>query len=170
MQPIGETVAGENLPYRGTVDHGVPYTGVDPIDESRMWADSDKTDYETEEKVADPIPVRVVNQGSREIKTFSSALYEIPAGPTSLDPVQICGRDEKRTQITIYHRGSETLWVASSRDDFATNSQGGPAYRAFPLAAEGKLTLSTTEPVWISGNEDVPSPTYVLIERTEAVS
>lgn len=161
-----------NIPYRGEVDHGVPHEPITGIDESAYWKDADETNYEDEAKAVEPIPVRVVNRGAREIKTFSSDVFVLAPGQPITTAVQVVGRDENRTSLEIYVQGGGTVYVAPTKDAFSSYLPtviGLVIRGAMPVAVGGRITLSTTEPVWIGGNEDNPSVVYVSVERTEAV-
>ncbi len=59
--PVEEEWEGENLPYRGTQDHGVKHQEVD-VYEDDYKDETTYTDYDGETR--DPVPVRVVGESS----------------------------------------------------------------------------------------------------------
>jgi hypothetical protein len=151
LTPEPDRIAGHNIPYRGDVDHGVPSGQIESTDEAHYhlgrpveWQDNPKEDVE-------PIPVRIVRQGAREIKRVVTQIIRLPFGNPPA-PVQLCGRDEKRVSITIHNAGSSSN---SANDRVIVGNADVSAFTGHIIPWGGSLTLNTTEPLWIlnpSGN------------------
>lgn len=153
MTPIPDSVAGANLPYRGQVNHGVPYDGVNPIDESQYWSE-EETDYEDEAQAVDPIPVRVVNRGAREINRFSTRQFTTAIGV----PIQVADRNESRTSITIKCGVNDPLFIGDANISL---------FSGFRLDPSVSHVLKTTEPVYVISS--AVDTFTVLEEWSEAV-
>lgn len=109
VEPNPEEYEGYNRPYLGVVDHGVqvdsPYrqTEEDMPDHDGRLVDV----YEHEETDADPIPVYLVNQSSRERRSFRPVV-----GYAGQQPSRILGQDETRTAAVIVNPSeTETVYL-----------------------------------------------------------
>lgn len=103
IAPLPEHYAGDNLPYRGTEQHGVSVAEDwrDPAEDGPLPPDGRLVDvYEPEEKGHDPIPVYIVNSSASERRAFR--VVTAYAGGSNFGKArQIIGRDERRTKATI---------------------------------------------------------------------
>lgn len=143
--PVPDNPAGANIPYRGVVDHGVPVQQEELPDEAHYWTGR-PVEYLPEETEPDPIPVRVVNQGARELRRFSATQPVLSfSNGNAVQQVRIAGRDENRTKLLIRVIG---------RTDFLQSVFvyiGGPGvtpYDGYLMTNNQELPLNTTEEVW----------------------
>lgn len=99
MEPVPDNPAGENVPYRGAVDHGVPFTEPEHIDEAHYHTGR-PVEYlpEQEADKQEPVPVIIVREGVREIRTVHTVAIPLMAG----QPSQILARDDKRLSASMY--------------------------------------------------------------------
>jgi hypothetical protein len=145
MTPVPDNPAGPNIPYRGVVDHGVPYAEVESTDEAHyhMGRPVEYTDEPAEDVV--PIPVRVVTAGAREKRYISHAVYSLDAGAGSLR-IQIAQRDENRTNLLIRNvGGSGSNQIA---DMIFIGNENVSEFSGYALLVFGEVQLKTTEAVY----------------------
>lgn len=155
--PRTETVHGQNLPYRGIVDHGVPGSEPDPDDEAHHFDNARPVVYDESlaEKAPDPIPVVVVRgKQKREVRAFGVAQIPLAQGGA---PYQLVGRDIRRTNVIIRNpTGSPgPIWIGPDN--------GVSAVSGYPLAAGEERNLGTTEPVYVI----TATPLVTVIVTTE---
>lgn len=161
IEPLPESYAGFNHPYRGVENHGVD--SEYEIDPPTYHGDNDE-DYEPADKVIPPIPVKVVTESVtewRKITTLAGTVYNTKA-------IQLVGRDIKRKRLTVSvlatSGANAIVRIGNTADSIELNG-----YAIVYNGSSGTITLDTTEPVYISvAGED--SATYnVLIEYIETV-
>lgn len=156
LTPVIDEIAGVNLPYRGNVDHGVKSDEVENTDESHYWTGRPVEYAEEPKEDAEPIPVRIVNLGSREVKHFHVARYSIDNKAAQM----VAGRSEQRTSLKITNLSTtETIFVGPN-PNVSTYADG------YPLGPGKDFSLVTTEPVYAIGTV-TPSDIAVLSERTD---
>ena len=145
LAPVPDNPAGANIPYRGVVDHGVPYENQEMFDEAHYYTGR-PVEYAPEEHDPDPIPVRVVNDGMRELRRFSATQPVLSfSNGNAVQKVRLLGKNEHRTKALIRCVG---------RTDFLQTVfvfVGGPEVTPFDgylMTNNQELTLNTTEEVW----------------------
>lgn len=156
--PVIEEHTGDVFPYRGTETHG-----VDPVVPSAAVPGHDGS-VAVPTKPAppehEPVPVRIVQNDTDEIRDWAPRSIPILPG----QKIRLVGRNKRRSKITIYNfsewhndffdPGNYILWVG--RD--ANVSQ----FAGVPLPANGNISISTTEEVWIWNNPETGDvPAYV---------
>lgn len=151
------------IPGRGAVNHGVEipqYSGFEP---TVSYDDSKEAEaYEPYEKELAPIPVRLVDNGSRELRRFRTFKMTPPADGS---PTSLLGRDENRTKVTINTDLDSGMLVAISDTREALMSAQG-----FRLAQVGSLTINTEDAIYFASTGTVPAlPISVLVEYTQAI-
>lgn len=105
-------IVGHNIPYRGIEDHGVPISksiNLDPDDS--YWDESGESVVLNEvESLPDPIPVRIVHEGTREIRRF-----RIINTYVGLSSGILLNHDSSRISAKIKHLGaggSADIWLS----------------------------------------------------------
>lgn len=139
ITPVLERVQGENHPYRGLEDHGVDNV-YDPTDPVTNTVDIDgrpvKIEYVPEEKIPEPVPVRIVQESSREYRQFWTDRITLSDGRSS-----ILGRDNNRITARVVNTdAAKTVWIASNNADLAL--------RGYPLGPGKELPISGEMPVY----------------------
>jgi hypothetical protein len=142
-EPVEESYAGENFPYRGIETHGVQPTD-DPTN-MPDWREDGRIvpiAYVPAGVEVDPVPVRIVNTGSAEVDKWRVSTFY--AGVT---PVRLIGRDDKRTVLKIKNlTESETVYV--SPDSTVSTFSG------YPIATGESIELRSTDEVWAVASAD----------------
>lgn len=171
VTPVAETYAGNNHPYRGIEDHGVPDT-VDPHD-PHMEFDNEASHlivYDETVPEPEPIPVRVVNQaGGRRIgfRTFRTVV------PIDGTPIQILGRNDKRRNLTILNNGDRSVAIAPKPGDLVTKPSGtapagnpGGGGNGYVIYAGNTITfaMQTTEEIWACKSADTNAAALAVEE------
>jgi hypothetical protein len=160
VTPVPDNPAGANLPYRGAVDHGVPYAEVEPTDEAHYHSGRpvEFLPEDTTDDVA-PIAVRVVGSGTREIKQFRVFRSNVAPGNFT----GLVGRDSTRSSIKIRNIGAETVYIGDSMG--VTNLSG------YPLATDAELSLNTTDAVYaaVASAAAVNGEVAVLVEFAQVI-
>lgn len=136
LDPYVESNAAQNIPYRGSVDHGRPYKTFDPVRES--WADIDDGDLVEDEEELTPVPVRIVNSNNRgpEHKLFRAARTYASAGPSRIVPA-----NKARTSLKMHNAStSATVYINSTINVSALDS--------YPIPPGGDLSLTSTSEVY----------------------
>lgn len=158
VPPTPEQYAGDNIPYRGVVEHGQPVDDNwrDPADDLPQHDGRLVDVYEHESVEPDPIPVYIVNQSSRERRAFRT--MQSYAGGTDVGVMRIVGQDDSRTRLTIkVPTGAQTVWVAD--DSANANSVVG-----FPIAAGESYTTETQEALYASVAQPAQQVLYLAVE------
>lgn len=138
VNPVEEHVQGEdwNNAYRGMEDHGVrgeKATDVPGYDHERM-----AYQYIPEAHEVDPVPVRIVQQYSKELRKFRVVNVTVPTSSV----VQLCGRNETRTKVSIKNMAaSGFIWLGA--EPFMTNDVMG-----YAIASRQEFSLTTEDPVY----------------------
>lgn len=161
VRPIPDRVYAPVFPYRGTEQHGVNV-------ESQPWIpqDADEQSWQGEEVVdpefdpIKPIPVEVVNQGAREIRSWRAVHFNIG----KVSPALIVGQNVRQTKITVRHAGdvnsTNVVWLGHE-------SNVMPGLSGWPLFAREQIEINTEEEVYaITGTgTDETTPLAVIIEH-----
>lgn len=163
VTPVVENYAGNNIPYRGVVDHGVDAGEVDPH-RPVLWDDGRAVEQELVEDDDTPVvPVRIVNQQSaREFRTFRTS-PSYAGGATYGRARQILGQDENRNSARIRNTSeTETVWIGESPE--TANSLAG-----YPILPGESETLAAHSAVYASTEQADDLLVYVLVEYSQAV-
>lgn len=160
ITPVVEEYAGDNVPYRGTVDHGAPYSDDfrETFEDMSLRPDGRLVDvYESEDTETDPIPVYIVNQSSRERRAFRSVVAY--AGGTDYGRArQLLGQDESRTRATIYNKSTGIdLWISDSAE--TANSVSG-----FYVKDGTSYVTESQEPIYATAVQPGDLAVYIGIE------
>lgn len=143
VAPIPESVKGDNNPYRGLEDHGVP-SNNHPSPPG-AWADNHEGfTYVKAPLEQDPIPVRIVNEHGNEYREFRIHRMSID----NTHGVMFVGRNDARTSIEIQNRDAVNSVFIQARP---TDPVNGPIY-GFELAKGESHTFITQAPIHIVGN------------------
>lgn len=152
-EPAAEVYAGENFPYRGIETHGVKPT-ADPTNMPDWRSDGRLVPVLTvpPNVEIEPVPVRIVNEGSREIKRWRNSTYLVPD-----TAVQIVGRDRTRTRVLIRN-------VSTADPIFiGTDSSLTPTF-GYVLDFGATLELFSTEEIWAIANPTDSVSLNILVE------
>jgi len=159
VQPIPERSYAPVFPYRGTQQHGVsvenqPWMPVDANEQA--WQGEEVFDPEFEP--VKPIPVEIVNQGSREIRSWRAVHFYV--GKTS--PVLIVGQNTRMSKVTVRHAGAaaddSVIWIGH-------DSNVTPSLSGWPLFPRESIEINTEEEVYaISTGTADTAPLSALIE------
>jgi hypothetical protein len=156
--PVPERGPETVFAYRGQELHGVPQVGTPDLYDEVPAGESVLVHELPPEP--DPIPVRIVRGGGRELARWRT--LRAYAGD---DVTQALGRDEARNTTIIRNLSSTALdrvWIGS--DQHTANSAYG-----FPLDPGAQVTLSTEDPIWIrrdGASPTNPIPCAILTEYT----
>ncbi len=137
VEPLPEAYVGDNNPYRGVVDHGVPVSGSP--DGFHGYADTISGVYEPERDEPDPIPVRVVNVAGRELRRFRTG-QEILDSTTGLVARMLAGRNLARVDISIKNTGAQTMWIGEN--------ESVALYTGYPLAAGAEKVFTHQDAIF----------------------
>jgi hypothetical protein len=151
--PILETYEGSNHPYRGIEQHGIPDTGG-PSDPVREFSDGTrKVIYDEPPKEIDPVPVRVIQQGDEEIRSWRVITDKVPA----LNGVRrVLGQNKKRTKIRIKNNNNFFLYIGTN--------ESIASYTGYPMGAFESLELDIQEEVWVMNPDAALLADIVVIE------
>lgn len=157
ITPVMEQYSGENNAWRGIEDHGVTpeFDSADPIT-STVDVNGRPTPitYEDPEKIADPIPVRIVQSGSREYRVFWTDRVTLKDMPT-----EIIGRDDDRSSVTILNTdAAKTIWIA--------NDQTELVMRGYPLGPGKEKTIGTEMPIYAIATDSSAVVVGVIVEKS----
>jgi hypothetical protein len=96
MEPVPDQPTGHNFPYRGGEQHGVAPTGPEYNPAEQWQADQAVQYQEEEEHTIRPVPVRIVQESTREFKGFSTGTVQADSTPR-----MIAGRHDRRHSVRI---------------------------------------------------------------------
>ena len=97
LKPIPEEYEGHNFPYRGTETHGVDPLYDVPVPADQWEGGSITVNVDHEKQAPQTVvPVRIVNQGPREIKEWRA--FRVYAGA---NPSILVGKFDARESFTI---------------------------------------------------------------------
>jgi len=148
-------VAGMVFPYRGQEQHGVA------MDQAPYSLGADILDYQATEYVEptpldDPIPVRIVGQDSREIRSFA-ATQTIADGIVRI----VAGDNERRRKVTI--RNMDTAKRVYIGNDLTLGISTG-----YPLDFGATISLECETAVYAISADGTQVIIAVLVEKTIA--
>lgn len=127
LHPIPERSFAPVFPYRGTEQHGVP---VDPVPwiprdaDAQSW-EGEET-FDPEEVPIEPIPVIVVNESERELRSWRALQMPVRTNAAAL----IVGQNTRMTRVRIRNMaaaGDDTiLWIGHTSN--VSRLYGWPVY------------------------------------------
>lgn len=150
IKPIAERYAGENLPYRGIENHGVPIWD----DSKPAPLDAPELDYAKEEPFdypsapAKPVAVEVINY-----KSIEANYFVLPVGTT---PVRVLGKD--RTRVRALIRCDDDIVYIGNNESVNTNTG------AFISNVEAYTEIKATNELWAVCATGGTSSIYVVVE------
>jgi hypothetical protein len=157
IEPVEEHVKGTVFPYRGMENHGVQPLDVD-YDTQKYAVDEREFDehpeYLSEDVVAEPIPVRVVQEFAhvrKEIRTRQMPVTDV---------IQIVNRNDARSRIWIKN-------IGGTNAVFIGNDNNVSAVTGFKLSAGDVLEgVVTTEDIYATTG-DGSTTTVAILEEVE---
>lgn len=160
LRPAIEGYPGDVFPYRGTEDHGV--TATDKPTQPGDWQTGRDVEYMERPVEQDPIPVRIVEEGSRELRRFR-VFVGYAGGTTNNMPKQIVGQDEERSTVRISNTSTDkTVWISHSAE------QASSVY-GYPISAGEELVLYTHMAIYAMSDNASDLGVRVLVEYSTAI-
>lgn len=166
IEPVPERVAGHVFPYRGMETHGV--------DPNNNWRDPEEYDgYERGIEVdseplpqePDPIPVRVVQDGAREIRRTTNfrafATGSIKGGGAS-QVVSARFQSHTRRSAKVKNMDSTTVYIGTSQESASVMN-------GWPLAQNEVYETTGEDAIWALGTGTIESPLAVQVEWTQVI-
>lgn len=153
VEPQLEQYAGQNNPFRGTEQHGVPFEAepyADPLSH-----DGVPVEYEAPEPAPDPVPVRIVQDSAQEVSRWDGATFPITEG---LRALLIVGRNEKRFSLSITNEGPDPVYLSPT----AAFNVGFAAVR---LGAGGEFKLTKGAEVYAMTDNGAPLATLRVVQE-----
>lgn len=139
--PEHETEETTNIPYLGSIDHGVAPLHERYNPELVPQDSSTEAKYEPEEDVA-AIPVRVVKSDSSADTRLRWRSVNMPVPAQGNPPLRILSRNEQRTKAILENTDKSTsIYVSDLPDPYG--------YASTILAPGGRLEFSHTEEVYV---------------------
>jgi hypothetical protein len=161
VPPEMERVYAPVFPYRGIEQHGVPVENQPwlPVDgDEHSW--DGEVPFDNDDIPVRPVPVIVVTDAEREIKSWRSVYFNL--GKTT--PALVVGQNEKMRRVTLKHAGLATddgvIWISHD-----ANMISGLA--GYPLFARESISIATEEEVYAvadNAGTNVTVPLAILIE------
>lgn len=133
LKPAPENYQGTVFPYRGMQQHGVhPSQSVDPPDH---MAEGGMVTVAPPHKGPDPVPVRIVQGGTKEYSQWRAFQAYVSGSPT-----QVVNRKENRANLTLRNL-SDTVHVWIGPDANVTKQTGFRLDKgaSFSLAGEAEI-------------------------------
>ena len=125
-----------NIPYRGGVDHGVKSDNKveDPPEYDPAL---DHPEYALEPVEPEPVPVRIVQSGAREIRS-----WRVTRAYVTGSPALISDQNDQLSKVTVRNTSTDTTaYIGDTRDD--CNSMFG-----YPLLPGDSITINTSRAVY----------------------
>lgn len=136
-----EQYRDDNNAYRGIENHGVASQNHTTAEDYWGLEGRPAIVYDEPEEEPNPIPVRIVSAGGRELRKWLAFRVLVPAGNTA---TQIVARDEKRTKVTI----DNTVQVNAGDALLINHAPFNSTDYGFVVRANSKVDLTTEEGVW----------------------
>lgn len=155
--PHRESVVGYNFPYRGQEQHGVgvaaePWIPQDGDAES--W--EGRTDYAPDETEITPVPVRIVNDSSGEIRQWRALQTDADGAPRL-----ISGRNEAMARVQVANLSATATDVVYIGPDITVSRFSG-----YPVTPGVPVTINTTGAVYAITDGSITVTVAVLIEHS----
>lgn len=155
IPPTPEQYAGENNPYRGIQDHGVPATNI-PNPPGTMADTKAGVNYLPPERVMDPVPVEIVNQFGKEFRRHRVHRASV----NNERGLQFIGRNDARTSILIRNvDAANSVWLYHAPIDPVNGPNVG-----FELAFGQDITYYSQDEIYAVGDQ-ATFVTLVAIEH-----
>lgn len=160
IKPIPERSYAPVFPYRGTEQHGVPVDNQPwmPVNaDEQSWQGAESFDPAFE-PIA-PIPVEIVNRGSREIRSWRAVHFYVG----KVTPALVVGQNVRQTKLTLRHAGDPTdttvIWIGHDTNVI-------PGLSGWPLFPRESIEINTEEEVYAigAGGTAESVPMSILIE------
>lgn len=154
LTPQVESYAGQNFPWRGIETHGVEPTDkpVEPAD----WEDGRPVEYEEPKPPPDPVPVRIVSEGSRELRQFRT--FGAYTGDNTSAPRALIGQDEERSRVTVKHSVESGVVYISHSPETCNIAEG------WPLAEGETWSTEAHTPIFAWADSAVQLKVAVIVE------
>lgn len=139
LQPVPERAFAPVFPYRGIEQHGVPVDAKPwiPTDaDAQSWEGEEV--YDPEYVPIQPIPVVVVNDNEREVRSWRTAVHSV-----TNRPAMIVGQNERMMRVRLRNMAS----AADMRVWISHESSVGPL-NGWPLNANDVLEINTEEEIY----------------------
>lgn len=157
IPPVPEHYEGQNNPYRGIEDHGVPPTST-PNPPGAMQDTKVGVNYLPPERVMHPVPVEIVNRFGREFRRHRVHKMSVNGART----VQFLGRNEARTSVVISNPDAAlSLFVGITMDM-------NPALNGYELKPGKEITLTSDDAVYVFGT--AVDPAVQTVQALESYS
>lgn len=127
LQPIPEKTYAPVFPYRGMEQHGVPVPAKPwiPQDANEQSWEGEEV-FEPESVPLEPVPVYIVRESAREIRSWRSLCLPVPKSP-----VLLVGQNERMNRVRIRNIGLATddtvAWIGHT-PNMAARLSGYPIY------------------------------------------
>lgn len=128
-------VAGVVFPYRGMEQHGVPATHPVWTKPSEDCVDVEGELSATEQEDSRPVPVRIVQEFAREIRTWNATQTRADANPREL-----VGRNLQRTKLLIRNLSVDVVV-------YIGRANGANYLSGYPVDPGQTIELNTTDEV-----------------------
>lgn len=154
--PIPERVRGHVFAYRGMETHGVDPNNdaQDPEDYGYMERGV-TVQYEPEDNGPEPIPVIIVQHGSKEFRRFRTV--RMGSGTSDGSPTAILGRDTDRRKVTIKNVSTDTVYIG--HDQSSASQMHG-----YPLAANETMTVDAWSQIFAISSTTAVVTLAMIIE------
>lgn len=160
LVPVPESVAGHVFPYRGMETHGVT-----PENQWRNTEEYDSNERgvtvydEEDDHGPDPIPVRIVQAGSREYLRFRTA--RMGSGTSDTGPVSVLGRDDTRRKVTLKNVSPDTVYLGHDQSSAST-------MHGYPLAANETIALASWSQIFAVSSTPAVVTLAMVIEYVDS--
>lgn len=155
-EPQPEKYAGDNNPYRGTETHGVAADN-EPRPTQGYATRGVPIRTETPPPNVEPVPVRIVEEGGREIRTARTGVV-YAAGTASGNAKLFLGRDENRTFTRIKNSSAVTVYISHIQSTVASAAMNG-----FPISAGESYETQTQEELYAAAPDSTDDVQFALI-------
>jgi hypothetical protein len=155
--PILERYEGDNIPYRGTEQHGVEWDQGDQR-QAPGYEGREAIVYEAPPKETDPIPVRIVEEESaRELRRMRTVV-QYAGGSDSGTNKLLLGRDESRSFVKIKNPNAEVVYLTNGR-----MNQEMAILNGYPLIENETYETRSQDEVYAAVDlaTDVPVPMII---------
>lgn len=159
IRPVVQKV--EVLPYRGEEYHGVNpnLAGPPPDINHNVWDVTAEVPFpeEKQEPQMQPVPVRIVEQGTKEVKAFRVAQLDITADR------RIVERNVNRYKVTVKN-------LHATMAIYISNVQGqSNQYNGYPIDPGAEKEITTTEPIYASSADGTTTIFVAILDEMSVI-